>query len=306
MDNRITLCGNDCAACGQRYELRCPGCAAGPGSARGDCEIAACCRERSPGGCAGCVSRGECALYASRTQMPAYRLYRQPRQQPGPLPDGAVHLMADTLMTMFWLLIGGVVLNMISMLLTSEGGALFMGGALKIAAAASLIGGLVYVVYGVLTLRLGRLCRSYKPAGILWIIAGALNALTALLTLLPVAGISLFSSRGQGISGLAMILMVIALGKEISGHRQMLRGLRPALARSWGAVWWCSLAFMLGTLAAAAILLAGAMVLGAAAALICGLGMIVMSILRFIWLARSAGTFRDELIRRAGGGRYGR
>ena len=113
MDNRITLCGNDCAACGQRYELRCPGC--------------------------------------------------------------AVRLMSDTLMTMFWLL-------------TSEGGALFM----------------------------------------------------------------------------------------------------------------------LGTLAAAAILLAGAMVLGAAAALICGLGMIVMSILRFIWLARSAGTFRDELIRRAGGGRYGR
>ena len=126
MDNRITLCGNDCAACGQRYELRCPGC--------------------------------------------------------------AVRLMSDTLMTMFWLLIGGVVLNMISMLLTSEGGALFM----------------------------------------------------------------------------------------------------------------------LGTLAAAAILLAGAMVLGAAAALICGLGMIVMSILRFIWLARSAGTFRAELIRRAGVGRCGR
>ena len=37
-----------------------------------------------------------------------------------------------------------------------------------------------------------------------------------------------------------------------------------------------------------------------------GLGMIVMSILRFIWLARRAGTFRAELIRRAGVGRCGR
>ena len=69
-----TYCGKSCINCSVKEELNCPGCMNGPGMPiKGDCPIAACCREKGHNDCSTCSLKLECNKYQSRGMQSEYR-----------------------------------------------------------------------------------------------------------------------------------------------------------------------------------------------------------------------------------------
>lgn len=277
-----TYCGKSCGDCSHKEELNCPGCRTGPGRLLGgECELARCVREKGHETCYTCTARDYCGTFQSRARMPDSRKKKQEAQR---YLEQARAARAPVLGKWLWLLFWLIVPNTISGLLNQE----FVTNALPwLRIPGSLLNTGCLLAYGLILLQLGSLEDGYRTAGICSLTAAAINLLipfftgsgetppwTLILTL-PAAAVALYGEY-----------------REFMAHSAVLVGVDNELSAKWEQLW----KWYIGVFAA---LFGGLLVtflipiLGLLVVMGSAIGMIVMSILKLVYLYRTAKLFRE-------------
>lgn len=277
-----TYCGKSCGECPQKEELDCPGCRTGPGREfGGDCELARCVREKGHETCGTCLNQSRCGTWQGRNHMTDSRRRKQEAQE---ARDRLLAQRAPVLGKWLWLLFWLIVPNTISGLLNQE----FVTNALPwLRIPGSLLNTGCLLAYGLILMQLGSLEEGYRTAGICSLTAAAVNLL-----------IPFFTGSGETPPWtLILTLPAAAIGlygeyREFMAHSAVLTGVDSSLAENWEKLW----KWYIGVFAA---LFGGLLVtfmipiLGLLVVLGSAIGMIVVSILKLVYLYRTAKLFRE-------------
>ena len=275
-----TYCGKTCLDCAQREKLSCPGCKTGPGRRlSGDCELARCCREKGHETCATCGYSGNCGTLRGRERIPEKRqrcLELEAARRTALLKRAPV--LGKWLWVLFWLFIPasvGALLsneNVVSLL-----PGLYMPGVI--------LSGACSLVYAAILLRLSRVEETYKGAGICMLIGSAVGLLTAVL------------SGGGEMSGMlllsipASVVSIVGECKEYTAHSYVLADGDNVLAERWSTLRKWYIGAFCGTLGA--VVLAFMLpLLGAVLLLASAVVLLVVSIVKLVYLYRTAKVFR--------------
>lgn len=280
-----TYCGKSCEECVQREGLRCPGCKEGPGrSFGGDCELARCCREKGHQTCGTCAFQGTCAKLRSRDRQVEYRRWNQEAEQRQREELAKrVPFLRKWLWILFWL----IVPSTIAAILSNENVApvapkvYFVGGILNAACT---------IAYGVILIKLSWEEERYRSAGICTLIPALINALLLVL------------SGGEELTGFWLIIVIPAaivglVGEyyEFSAHSAVLVGVDDILSDKWTMLWKWYVGFMAGIIGCVVLFLI-LPVLGFIAFVVSGIGLVVVSILKLVYLYRTAAAFRTIVV----------
>lgn len=277
-----TYCGKACDQCTWKEQLSCPGCKTGPGQRfNGDCEIAKCVRTKGHDTCGTCNLKGNCGNLRGKDHNPEYRHRRLQRErEEKELLAKRVPVLARWLWILFWLIIpstvGGLLGN--ETLAQLSPGLYFAG---KLLNAASCL------VYGGILLKLGSENYNYRISGICTLIAGGVTALITLIsgTAEPQLWTLLFTVP-------MMIVELVGEYNEYTGHSEVLLKLDPDLSEKWSKLWIWYLSMFLSMFGC--ILLVAILPTLAALILLASLiGLVVVSILKLIYLYRTATLFRE-------------
>ena len=284
----ITFCGKDCDSCTWREVQGCPGCGEGTGrSFSGDCQIAACCREKGHESCETCNFLGNgCMKYRSRDDAPVVRqqVVERKLERQKWLHENAP-MLGKWLWVLFWLVIPRLAAN----LMTNEN---VLKAAPGLQVPGEVLGLLCAAAYAWCLWQLRQQGARYRRAAICnFALAGA-NVLTmglvgvetslgkaalALLILLPMMAVSLYSTY-----------------QEYQAHAEVLDGLDDELAENWRKLWKWEVGFLLGIVGCLLLVIISAM-LGLMALIVVVIGLIVVSILKLVYLYRMAKFFREYL-----------
>lgn len=281
-----TYCGKDCGSCPQREAMNCPGCKAGPGAAwPGECELAKCCRDRGHETCGTCTQQKVCGLWNRREEMPARRRERrefearkladQEARKKALAEDAAV--LARWLWPLFWLIVPGTIAGLMSDdTLSAYWPGLVIPG--------EILGFLCTVAYGLFLLKLAGVNERYRTAGICLLVGTvvstpvtllAFGAAWTLVVLLPVAAVALAGEY-----------------QEYIGHAEVLEPVDLELSEKWRRLWKWYIGTFLALFAGFFVALISAL-LGLLVMLASVIGTIVVSILKLVYLWRTARTFRE-------------
>ena len=276
-----TYCGKTCAECGQKEALNCPGCKAGPGrSFGGDCELAKCVRNKSHETCDTCVSRANCGTLRGRDSMPDYRRRRMEAEAER---KAAIARRAQVLGKWLWILFWLIVPSEIAGLMTNEniGGmipALYYPG--------QILGALCSLAYGIILLRLADQDDDYRAAGICSLIAGFVSVLIAFI-----AGPGEAPGWTLLVTLPAAVVGLVGEYKELTAHAGVLGDADREQSEKWLRLrnWYIGMyGAMVGSLLALFII----PLLGALAILAAAIGLVVVSIVKLVYLYRTAKFFR--------------
>lgn len=276
-------CGKNCEICTWRERLECPGCQEGPGRALGGgCGIAACCREKGHQACATCAYLAGCYKRAGRDREPEERLRRagaaaQRRRE----LDRRAPVLGKWLWPLFWL----VIPNALGSLMSNETVASAFPG---LRAPGEVLNLLCTLAYGVLLWQLRRLEDGYRMAGICYVASGVVGTAAEVL-------------RGGVGDGLVLLILVPVMivqlygtYREYNAHAAMLDGADDALAENWRKLWKWEIGLLLGLFGCFLLaMIAG--ILGLLALLADAVGIIVVSILKLVYLYRTAKLFREHI-----------
>ena len=277
-----TYCGKSCAECAQKEQLNCPGCRPGPGKQfGGDCELAKCVRDKGHETCETCGFRGNCGTLRSQDHQPDYRIRRNKAEEDRNL---AAAKRAPVLGKWLWIIFWLIIPSTLGSLMTNETVAqvlpgLFMPG--------QIISAICSLAYGAILLKLGSEEEWYHTAGICALLAGAVSAVTALI-----------SGPGEEPKWMllftlpAAIAAIIGEYNEYMGHSAVLSGVDNELSEKWEVLWKWYIGLFLGMLGCILVMLI-APVLGAIALLGAAIGTVVVSILKLVYLYRTAKIFRE-------------
>lgn len=277
----MTCCGKNCEDCPHQEALSCPGCEKGPGSpVHGDCEIAKCCREKGHKACGTCGFRESCNKLRGSGDMPARRIRaREAEAAKRAEIARTAPFFGKWLWLLFWLIVPGTVASLLENNLTAGLPGLYFTGLV--------LSFLVNTAYGVILLKLSAENRRYRTAGICCLIGAIAAGLAALL------------SPGGESSGWTLVITLPAavvgfVGEyqEYQGHAEILLPVDPLLSGKWELLWkWYIGAFgaMIGSILVVLIIpILGALVLIAAA-----IAVVVVSIMKLVYLYRTAKLFRE-------------
>lgn len=269
-----TYCGKDCQVCSRKERLYCHGCKLGPGQVYGgDCELAQCVRSKGHETCDTCGFRSDCALIRGREEMPAKRQrkreYEQYRREQN---AKKAPFFGKWLWIMFWL----VVPNVIAALMYSDIFQERMPGVYK---AGEIMIDVLSILYCVILLVMGAQESRYRTAGICSLLGCGLswimhNVGTMLLLYLP-----------------ALILTLVAEYQEYSAHSDALVGIDNILSYRWTLLWKWQIAIYGGSLLAV-IMLFVLPIVGELLTVVAGIGTLVTTVLRMVFLYQSAYAFR--------------
>lgn len=277
-----TYCGKTCAECTKKETLNCPGCKAGPGRTfGGDCELAQCVRNKSHETCETCVSRTGCGTLRGRDSIPDYRLRRIEFEQQR---KAAIAQRAPVLGKWMWLLFWLIIPNEIAGLMTNEN----LGGMIPaLYYPGQILSILCYLAYGGILLKLGAVEAGYRTAGICSLIANGANLLHAWI-----------SGGGDKpawmllISLPAAIVAFVGAYHEYMAHSAVLTGVDHELAEKWEKLWKWNIVLYGGLIVCLVVMfiipLLGALVMIAAA-----IGLVVVSVIKLVYLYRTAKIFRE-------------
>ena len=277
-----TYCGKSCAQCEHKEPMNCPGCKVGPGRQfSGDCELAKCVRTKGHETCGTCSLRGNCGNYRNRQFFPEYRRRKQEAER---LRKEAlakrIPLFGKWLWVLFWL----VILSSIFGLLSND----TVGQAFPaVHAVGQILNTICTVVYGLILLKLGAEEDGYRTAGIYSLVSGVFAA--------AMAAVSAFTqSVGWTllITVLAVIVKLVSEYHEYSAHGAVLADLDGELSEKWTLLWKWFIGLYLGLLGCLFLALLDSL-LGALGLLAAAIGLLVISILKLVYLFRTAKLFRE-------------
>lgn len=282
-----TYCGKSCDTCTHREQLNCPGCAEGPGKAIfGDCKIAACCREKGHQTCDTCIYQDTCPTFQQRLEAPQERMQNQIRiaAHQEELRQRAV-LPATWFWVAFWLFIP----NMIAVLITNEQFSQFLPFRLvQLGSAVSLF---CLLLYSAAYWKLSPINSRFRNVAICGFVIVAIAVLTHvfphLSDLSAVPLVFLFAILPLGFT-------LYSEYQEYTGCSEILSDVDAALSRKWRNLWTLFLsAFIALPVTLLLTLLAPGLAL--AALLILTIILVIASILKLVYLYKTAVLFRTIL-----------
>lgn len=280
-----TYCGKSCMECKQKEMLNCPGCKAGPGKQfEVSCELAKCCRTKGHQECTTCGFHTDCRTLRSKDRMPVDRLKaaEAERKRIAEVMRKAP-ILGKWLWILFWLFIPGEIAS----LLTNNN---LVASSPSLNAVGRILGAVCVIAYGVILLRLTSEEEHYRTAGICALIYGAANIILAYIS--GTVGITQWILLP---SILAAIISIVGEYNGFTAHGEVLIGVDNQLSDKWSALWkWYIGAYiaMLGSIFVIAISpLLGLLVTVASA--IC---LIIVSILKLVYLYRTAMAFRNYIV----------
>lgn len=277
------FCGKLCETCTWREQLNCPGCQEGLGRALGGgCGIAVCCRAKGHQACATCAYLAGCYKRAGRDREPEERMRRaEAAAQRRRELDRRAPVLGKWLWLLFWLVIPNVLGNLMS---NETVASAFPG----LRVPGEVVNVLCTLAYGVILWQLRRLEDGYRAAAVCSM-AGAAGVLLALFVT---------ETAGAGIALLllvpVMIVQLYGTYREYNAHAAMLDGADDTLAENWRKLWKWEIGLLLGLIGCFLLaMIAG--ILGLLALLADAIGIIVVSILKLVYLYRTAKLFREHI-----------
>ena len=271
-----TYCGKSCADCAKKETLNCPGCKAGPGRPfGGDCKLAHCARDKGYETCATCALKGGCVTFKRRDEMPDYRI-RRINEDEKKKTDMArkAPFLGMWLWIVFWLIIPssiGSIMTHVSMVELLPG--LELPG--------ELIKAVCTLIYGAILLKVSTEEHRYQTAGICALVAGAVSV------------VMVFGANWTRIFTLpAAVVAVVGEYQEYMAHSSVLYGVDSVLAWKWESLWKWYIGLYLGMFGCIFVMLITP-VFGSLALIGCAIGTLVVSILKLIYLYRTAVIFRE-------------
>lgn len=253
-----TYCGKECEQCMTRRLHECDGCTDENGKKKSEkCVIAQCCEEKQYGTCVSCGKRKKCVTY---------------HYVMTPLAS----MLGTWISVLFWLIVPSIVATV----LTSES---VVNIVPEVEVPGTILKVVIAVAYGVILLKMSSAHYRYKLAGISRFILQVISIVV------------LFIDAGSGwIVAIALIFEVISLFSEyneIEAHSKVLEDIDDELASSWCWLWYANLAMDAGIVGGLLIAFIspklGALILLAAS--ICA---IVVSVLKLVYLYRTAEVFK--------------
>lgn len=277
-------CGKSCAQCPYKETMNCPGCRVGPGRVYGgDCELAKCARDKGHQICATCERRGNCGYYRDCHHFPEYRRRRQDAQlqQQEALARRAPTL-GKGLWLLFWLVIPATIASLIS---GDTFGRLYPG----LYDLGKIMGIICPAVYGFILLNLGQEEDEYRTAGIFTLISAGLNLI---LTIIPVTmenlvWLFLLPFPAIAVEGIGEY-------REYGAHSNALADFDRELSGKWLVLRKWFLGVYLGVVGGLILMMARSADLGAMVMLVSSIGLLVVSIMKLIYLYRTAKVFREH------------
>ena len=277
-----TYCGKSCEECTKKEQLNCSGCKTGPGRQfGGDCELAKCVRDKGHETCETCGFKGNCGTLRSRESMPDYRIRKIESEK---MRMAAIAKRAPVLGKWLWIIFWLIIPSTIGSIMAHETTAkilpgLFMPG--------QIINAICSLTYGAILLKLGSEEDRYRTAGICALIAGASSALAAMI-----------NGGSEGATWIliftipAAIVAIVGEYNEYMAHSAVLSGVDNELSEKWEVLWKWYIGLFLGMLGCIIVMLI-IPILGAIAILGCAIGTVVVSILKLVYLYRTAKIFRE-------------
>lgn len=277
-----TYCGKLCEECQHKEMLQCPGCKEGPGKAWNcECELAKCCRDKGHQNCTTCSYSTSCGKLRGRNSEPEQRLRkREDEIEKKKMIEGKAVFLGKWLWILFWLIIPSTVAG----IMTNENlvavlpGLNLPGQILQVA---------TLLLYGGVLIKIVCEDERYKTAGVCCLISAGVSVLVTILS---------YGKETPGWTLLftipAMIVSLVGEYNEYSAHAEVAGDVSPELFDKWTNLWKWFIGMTLGLLGSIVLMLI-IPILGLIVALVTAIGTVVVSILKLVYLYRTAKTFRE-------------
>ena len=277
-----TYCGKLCDNCTQKEVLSCPGCKDGPGRRfGGECTLAQCCRDKGHQECATCGFTRSCGTYRSKDRMPEYHLQRieAERIRTAAIAERAP-ILGKWLWIVFWLVIPGTIASF----LTNKN----IGGSVpSLFTVGQVINAVCSLIYGVAFIRLSFLEERYRTAGLCALISGMLSGLIAYISGGPEA-----PTWTLVLSIPAAVVSFVGEYHAYTAHSEVLTGVDYVLSDRWLALWKWYLGINLALLGSILVIII-IPILGLLVTFGAAIGVVVVSVLKLVYLYRTAKLFRE-------------
>ena len=277
-----TYCGKTCDECTKKEQLYCSGCKSGPGRQfGGDCELAKCIRSKGHETCDTCGFKGNCGTLRSRDSMPDYRIRKIEAEEQR---KAAIAKRAPVFGKWLWIIFWLIIPSTIGSIMANETIAKALPGLMM---PGQIINAICSLTYGMILMKLGSEEDKYRTAGICALIAGVSSAAAAIINAASdgATWILIFTIP-------AAIVGLVGEYNEYMAHSIVLTGVDNELSEKWEMLWKWYIGFFLGMFGCIIVMLI-IPVLGAIAILGCAIGTIVVSILKLVYLYRTAKIFRE-------------
>lgn len=264
-----TYCGKSCQECGYRAETGCRGCRE---EASRECRLARCCREKGHETCNSCTYNTQCGMYQGKDTAPQYRLAKKKAElEHQAFLKQRGTFLAKWMWVLFWLFIPAQVASIMTEWIP---GLETAGNILSFACTA---------VYGLVLLKMSSQEQGYRTAGVLTLVVG-------ILSLVTIAANQLHVFLILTVSVLNAVVVMFSYYYEFNAHADVLEGVDSELSEQWRKLW----KWMLGATIALVIgLLFTLILIGALVVLAALIAILVISILKLVYLFRTAQAFQD-------------
>ena len=277
-----TYCGKFCSECIKKEELNCFDCKTGPGKQfGGDCELAKCVRNKGHETCETCGFKGNCGTLRSRDNMPDYRRRKTEAEK---TRKAAIARRAPVLGKWLWIIFWLFIPSEIGGLMSNETIVKFLPGLFM---PGKIITVICTLTYGAILYKLESEEDRYHTAGICLLIAGGVSAVVSLIS-----GTAEDSAWTLLFTLPAAVVGIVGQYNEYMAHSAVLTGVDNELSEKWEILWKWYIGLFLGMLGCIIVILI-IPILGAIAILGCAIGTIAVSILKLVYLYRTAKIFRE-------------
>lgn len=280
-----TYCGKNCTDCSQKEALSCPGCKAGPGKRYGaNCQLAKCCIAKGHQDCSTCGFHEHCSTLQRKDSMPSSRLaaIEAETERKAALAKRAP-ILGKWLWILFWLVIPSTIASVLGNDTVIEWVPALFVPSLVLSAICSF-------TYGGILVKLGSEEAQYRTAGICSLISGSVSLLIAC-----VSGGAEAPNWTLLFSLPAAIIALVGEYNEFSAHSKVLSDLDDTLSADWNSLW----KWFIGTYGAmmgSILIILIAPILGLLVLIAAAIGLIVVSIIKLVYLYKTAKLFREYKI----------
>ena len=285
-----TYCGKSCDDCTYKERLGCSGCRECMGKPEsGKCELAKCCRDKGHETCESCAHKTSCITRQRRQSIPQYMIERQTaeaeeeteiKQLKAEIAQTAPFL-GKWLSILFWLNISTILANFIANKYIAEWiPILYMSG--------QMISTLCTMACGIVLLKLGKendrytYSNRYIYSGGCCLVAEMLNVVFAIFPAMQIILLELIS----------LVILLVGEYNEYIGHSGVLQRVDFVLSEKWRRLW----KWYIGLFAA----LIGSVffvyllpLLGFLALLATIIGLVIVTILKYVYLYQTAKLFQE-------------
>lgn len=275
-------CGKSCAECAHKESLNCQGCKAGPGKQfGGDCELAKCIRSKGHESCDTYGFKGNCGTLRSRDSMPDYRRRKIEAEEQR---RAAIAKRAPVLGKWLWIVFWLIIPSTIASFMTHETIVEYLPG---LYLPGQILSAVCSLTYGLILVKLASEEDRYKTAGICALVCGVVSAIVAFIS-----GTGETATWTLIFTLPAAVVSFVGEYNEYMAHSIVLSGVDNELSEKWEKLWKWYIG-MFGAMIGSILVMLIIPILGALVILAAAIGTIVVSILKLVYLYRTAKIFRE-------------